>query len=214
MRTYVCTFGYDSRRVTRPVISNGLDSGDRLVLVCPAADDEDDQSNEGLTEIRQTTRQIDSDIDVETVGLPATDFTAAVRGSLDTLAAADGDLIVVFGGGAREIFLPFAVAVLTQRESITETLQYADTDGVVREPSLPDLVSPIPEAARPTLELVDELDGETTLPDLAAASDNSKSTIGRHLDELEAADAVSTSNETQTRLVELTLSGELRLRQQ
>lgn len=212
MRTYVCTFGYDSRRVTRPVISNGLDSNDRLVLVRPTTDDEDNQSNEGLAEIRQTTRQIDSGIDVETVGLPAADFTAAVRGARDALADADGDLVVVFGGGPREIFLPFAVATLTHRESVTKTLQYADTDGVVREPCLPDLITPIPEAARPTLELVAELGGETTLPDLAAASESSKSTVGRHLDELEVAGAVGTSTETQTRLVELTLAGELRLR--
>lgn len=59
--------------------------------------------------------------------------------------------------------------------------------------------------------LVAQQDGTTTLPTLAAATDQSKSTIGRHLDALEAAGAVETELDGKTRTVTLTLGGELRL---
>lgn len=76
---------------------------------------------------------------------------------------------------------------------------------------MPDLLASASAPARETLALVDDLGGETTLPALTDASDRAKSTVGRHLDELETAGLVETESEGQTRLIGLTLSGELQL---
>lgn len=143
--------------------------------------------------------------------LPPTDFDEATRQSLDVLRSADGETLAVLGGGAREIYLPFAVAALVARDTLSAVLQFGDTDHEVRSLSLPDLLASASAPARETLALVDDLGGETTLPALADASDRAKSTVGRHLDELETAGLVETESEGQTRLIGLTLSGELQL---
>jgi DNA-binding IclR family transcriptional regulator len=54
-------------------------------------------------------------------------------------------------------------------------------------------------------------EGQVTLPVLAEGAELSKSTLARHLDELESADAVRTTRDGKTRVVHLALSGELRL---
>lgn len=215
MRTYVCTFGYDSRRVTRPVLSNGLDEGDRVVLLRPdntnTEGDENQRAETAFTEVEQMIGNVEPRIQLDTVELSPTDFDAATRQSLETLASAEGDVIAVFGGGAREIYLPFAVATMVHRDGLASVLQFGDTDHEVRSPSLPDLLTPIPDAARSTLSLLADHDGHATLPELAEASEHAKSSVGRHLDALESAGAVGTSTDGQTRVVELTLGGELRL---
>ncbi len=212
MRTYVSTLGYHSTRVTRPVLGNGVDRGDRIVVLRPAEDkDEDGRAEQAVDDIRQMTQQIEPEVIVDVAQLPATDFAVTVREALAVLSDAEGEVIATFGGGPREIFLPFTVAVLVRRDLIDDALQFSDMDGSVRDIPVPDLLTPIPESAEPTLGLIDDLGGETTLPKLAEASDKAKSTIVRHLDKLEAVDAIETNTEGQTRLVGLTLSGELRL---
>lgn len=209
MRTYVCTFGYDSQRVTRTVVSKGLDYEDQIVLVRPADGDGNQRAADALTEVEQFVDEVARGASVETVGLPPTDFATAVRESLAVLDAAEGETIAVLGGGAREIFFPFSIATLVCRDDLAEVVQFGDTDRDLRQLSLPNLGADVPERARSTLSLVAEFDGPTTLPELVEASDNSKSTLARHLDDLERVDVVATSTDGQTRVVELTLSGEL-----
>lgn len=212
MRTYVCTLGYHSTRVTRPVLDNGINSGDRIVLLRPTEDDDEDgRAEQAVDDIREMASTIDPESRVETAQLRTASFTETVRDCLALLTDAEGDTIAVFGGGPREVFLPFTVAVCTRRDLVTEALQFRDMDGVVSEVPVPDLLARVPSRTDPTLALIDDLGGETTLPELSAASDHSKSTVGRHLDELEAAGLVSTESEGQTRLIGLTLTGELHL---
>lgn len=194
------------------MLDNGIDSGDRIVLLRPAEDDdEEDRAEQAISDIEQMTSQIDPDTRVETAQLRTTSFAETVRDCLGVLTAADGDLIAVFGGGPREVFLPFTVAVCTRQDLLADAFQFRDTDGVVREVPVPDLLARVPDSAEPTLSLIDALGGETTLPELSSESDRTKSTVTRHLDELEDAGLVETTTEGQTRLVGLTLSGELHL---
>lgn len=214
MRTYVSTLGFHSTRVTRPVLKQGLDSGDRIVLLRPADDDGGERAAEAISDIEDIVGQIDPDISVTVEQLPADDFTQTVREAVRVLDEATGEVIVTFGGGPREIFLPFTVAALVLRDEIDESLQFNDIDGSVQEVQLPDLLTPISDTAMETLGVVDELGGETTLPAIVEAHDRAKSTVGRHLDALESAGAVETTQEGKTRLVGLTLAGELRLTHQ
>lgn len=212
MRTYVCTLGYHSTRVTRPVLDNGINSGDQIVVLRPAEDDDEDRrAEQAVDDIRGMINTIDPESRVKTAQLRTVSFTETVRDCLDILAGAEGDLVAVFGGGPREVFLPFTVAVCTRQDLVVEALQFRDTDGVVNEVPIPDLLARVPSRAEPTLSLIDEFGGETTLPELSAASEHSKSTVGRHLNELEKEGLVETESEGQTRLVGLTLTGDLYL---
>lgn len=212
--TYVSTLGFHSTRVTRPVLRHGVSDNDTVVLLRPADDDSGDRAEEEITDIRRTLGEVSSEIDVRVERVEHEDFDAAVRQCLSVLRDAKGNVIAGFGGGPREIFLPFTIAVLVARDEIDRVFQFNDIDRSVRELTLPDLMTPLSDQSLRTLNRIGGLDGETTLPELAEASDLSKSTLGRHLDELESAEAVRTRRDGKTRTIQLTLGGELRLRRQ
>jgi len=193
------------------VLRHGVAGGDAVVLLRPATDDSDDRAEEEITDIRRTLGEVDPDIEVRVERINHETFDETVRQCLDVLRAAEGDVIAGFGGGPREVFLPFTIAVLVAREDLATTFQFNDIDGSVRELQLPNLMAMISEQSLRTLACVDQQGGETTLPELAATAERSKSTLGRHLNELEAADAVETGRDGKTRHVRLTLGGELRL---
>lgn len=210
MRTYVSTIGYHSTRVMRPILNNGIDADDTVVLLRPAVE-EDDQSNDAVRDVRQTVRELGPNTTVVTEGIHHDDFETAVLECVEVLEAAEGRLVLNFDGGPREIFLPFAVAALSRPDLIDRTFQFRDTDQKVRELSLPNLVGRIPEVADDSLRAVAELGDDATLPTVAEATGKARSTVGRHLDELEGAGLVRTEKVGKTREIRLTLGGRLRI---
>lgn len=209
MRTYVSTIGYYDTRVVRPVLNHGLNASDRVVLLRPYNDDDDGDS--AVADVKQIFSELGPDIEVTVEEITYDEFPTAVMECVDVLAAAKGDTIANFGGGPREIFLAFAVAALVANDQLDTVLQFTDIDEEVQELRLPELMAPLPSKTNQTLRTVAQLDGETTLPVVAERSGQSRSTVGRHLDELEMAGAVETAKEGKTRHVELTLGGRLQL---
>ena len=209
MRTYVSTIGYYETRVVRPVLDHGLNEGDEVVLLRPHNDDEDGDS--AITDVRQIFSEFGPSIEVVVKRISYTDFSTAVMECLDVLAATDGETIVNFGGGPREIFLPFSIAALVAGDGIDTILQFTDIDQEVIEIQLPELMEPLSSKTHRTLRTLADLDGVSTLPEIAARSKQSRSTVGRHLDDLKTAGAVRTEKQGKTRHVELTLGGRLRL---
>jgi len=159
--------------------------------------------------IEQIFSELGPDVEVAVESVTYDEFSTAVLECFDVLTAAEGETIANFGGGPREIFLAFTVAALVADEEVDTVLQYTDIDEEVRELHLPNLMGSPPAKTHKTLQTVTELGGETTLPIVAERSDQSRSTIGRHLDELEAIGAVETEKKHKTRHVVLTLNGRL-----
>ncbi|WP_435067611.1 CRISPR-associated CARF protein Csa3 [Haloplanus sp. C73] len=209
MRTYVSTIGYYETRVVRPVLDHGLDAEDIVVLLRPYNDDEDGDS--AVADVKQIFSELGPDVEVIVEQITYDEFSTAVEECVDILAAADGETIANFGGGPREIFLAFSIASLVAQPQLDTTLQFTDIDEDVIELALPELMAPLPAKTHPTLQAIAAVSGEAALPTIARESDQSRSTVGRHLDELEAAGAVTTSKQGKTRHVELTLGGRLRL---
>jgi len=208
VRTYVSTIGYYDTRVVRPVLDHGLNAGDVVVLLRPYDDDEDGDSAVG--DVKQIFSELGPDIEVVVERITYDEFPMAVQECVQVLTAADGETIANFGGGPREIFLAFTIAALVARDRLDTVLQFTDIDEEVIEVALPELMASIPSKTHHTLQVVVEADDEVTLPTIAERSGQSRSTVGRHLDELEAADAVTTTKRGKTRHVELTLGGRLR----
>lgn len=209
MRTYVSTIGYYETRVVRPVLDHGLNAGDEVVLLRPCNDDEDGDS--AVADVRQIFSEFGPGIEVNVERISYTEFQTAVMECLEVLAAADGEVIANFGGGPREIFLPFSVAALVADNEIATVLQFTDVDQEVTEIQLPELMGSVPSKTHQTLRTIANLEGVSTLPDVAERSGQSRSTVGRHLDDLTAAGTVKTEKQGKTRHIELTLSGRLQL---
>jgi len=209
MRTYVSTIGYYETRVVRPVLDHGLNEGNEVVLLRPRNDDADGDS--AVADVRKIFSEFGPGIEVTVERISYTDFSTAVVECLDVLAAADGETIANFGGGPREIFLPFSVAALVGGDEIDTILQFTDIDQEVTEIQLPELMEPLPSKTHQTLRTLADSEGGSTLPEIAERSGQSRSTVGRHLDDLKVAGAVETEMRGKTRHVELTLGGRLRL---
>lgn len=209
MRTYVSTIGYYDTRVVRPVLNHGLNAGDKVVLLRPYNDDDDGDS--AVADVKQIFSELGPNIEVVVEQITYDEFPTAVMECTDILAAAKGEIVANFGGGPREIFLAFTVAALVTNDDIDTVLQFTDIDEEVQELHLPELMTSLPSKTDQTLRTIARLDGDTTLPAVAERSGQSRSTVGRHLDELEMAGAVETDKQGKTRHVELTLGGHLQL---
>jgi CRISPR-associated protein Csa3 len=209
MRTYVSTIGYYETRVVRPVLNHGLNEGDVVVLLRPYNDDSDGDS--AVADVRQIFTELGPTIEVAVEQVTYDSFPTAVEECLDVLAAADGETVVNFGGGPREIFLPFTIAALVAGDQVDTVLQFTDIDEDVQRLELPELLSSPPTKTHVTLRTLAELGGQAGLPEIADQSGQSRSTVGRHLNDLEDAGAVETEREGKTRQVTLTLGGRLRL---
>jgi CRISPR-associated protein Csa3 len=211
MRTYVSTLGFHETRVTRPVIKHGLDDGDRIVLVRPAEEGNTDRATDAVGYVKDMVKEIEPGATVTLERVDSTEFTTAVLQCSDILLAIDSgrDVIVNFGGGAREVLLPLLIGAVLHAPLVDQAFQYTDVDQEVQELSVPNLTTQIPSNSVDTFELIATIGEEVTLPDLAAESKRSKSTIGRHVEALAESGVVTTRMETNTKSISLSGTGEL-----
>lgn len=214
MRTYVSTLGFHETRVTRPVIKHGLDPGDRVVVVRPAEEEKSERANDVIGYVKDMVEEIEPEATVDTVRVDTSEFTTTVLQCSDVLVAIDPDreVIVNFDGGAREVLLPLLVAAVLHAPRVDQALQYTDIDQEVRTLQVPNLTAQLPTNAIITFELIAGFGQEVTLPELAAESEKSKSSVGRHVESLAEVDAVSTRMESSTKHVSLSQTGRLLFR--
>lgn len=211
MRTYVSTLGYHETRVTRPVISNGIDSEDRIVLIRPSTSGVNDRAKEAVSYVKDMIGEIAPEAVVTTEEIDTTTFITAVLQSSDILQAVDRDreLLVNFGGGAREVLLPFLLAAVLHAPRINTAFQYTDVEQEVREVTVPALTTQLPRSTVETFTLVATRDTAVELPTLAKESNQSKSTVSRHIDALAAAGVVETWLADTTKQVAVSDTGRL-----
>lgn len=213
MQTFIGPLGYNETAITRPVLKSGIDAGDTVIPVRPEGDD--DRGSSTVVELEQVLREIEPSISVEEAQLPHDDFETSVRKASRLFRTAQGETIAVFGGGAREIILPMAVAATACADRLVEAYTVSDVDGRVRSAPFPNVATPVPRQAWPTLEAIARLADESssvTVTDLASATGAAKSTVSKHATALEKSGAVRSETHGKHKLLELTLSGELRLR--
>lgn len=212
MRTYVSTMGYHETRVTRPLLRHGLADEDSVVLLRPATETDTNRGSNAVDYVKDMLHEIAPDASIVVETIDESEFETAVLECSDVLRAASGALVVNFGGGAREIFLPLTIAAISHATEIESTLQYTDVEQSVREWTVPNLGGTVPPNAWPTLETVVEVEDETSIPDLDDRLDASKSTISRHVSDLETQRFVETTRRGKTKYVSATLAGKLRVR--
>lgn len=210
MRTYLAPLGFDSRRVVRPVLSEGLDESDRVVLLQPT--NSSDQGKDAFEEVQEVLTQVVPDLELESEYLPYTDFVETTLLCADLMQAAEGNTIVVLGGGAREILLPLTVATFTNENHIDTVLQVGDIDSSVHRIPRLNLRGNISDAEAALLADLKNLDTPLSISDIATDLEKSKSTIARHIDSLESENFVKSTKEGRAKTIEITDSGRIFLK--
>lgn len=211
MRTYISTLGFHETRVTRPVIKHGIDDGDRVILVRPGNDGNSERAADAVGYVQDMVGEIEPDATVTTEQVDTSEFMTTILQCSDLLAAVDRDreLVVNFGGGAREVLLPLLIATVLHAPVVDQAFQYTDVDQEVETVPIPSLTTQIPSSAVDTFELLVHLDREMALPELATESDKSKSTVSRHVESLAEANVFETWMEDNTKYVSLSQTGVL-----
>ncbi|WP_417750568.1 hypothetical protein [Salinibaculum rarum] len=70
MTVYISPIGYDSTRITRPILSEGIDKGDQIVLLRPDGEESDKRAAEAIEDVERMVQQIQPDVKVTYVFSP------------------------------------------------------------------------------------------------------------------------------------------------
>ncbi|MFB6267433.1 MAG: CRISPR-associated CARF protein Csa3 [Halodesulfurarchaeum sp.] len=212
MRTYISPIGYNSTTVTRPVLSRGIDTGDTVVLLRPGTETDENRAAEAIADVERMLTEIEPEVDTAIEHVTHDDLETAVLECSEVLRGARPDRIVNLGGGARDVLLPFTIAALTHADLVETAMFFSDIDGSVREWTLPNLLAAPSDGALDTLAAIQREGDAVSIPVLTDVKDVSKSTITRHVEELERAGAVATERRGKTKHASITLTGQLLLR--
>ncbi|ELY95123.1 CRISPR-associated DNA-binding Csa3 [Natrialba hulunbeirensis JCM 10989] len=197
--------GFDSRRVVRPVLGEGLESEDKVILLQPSSGSS--RGEDAFEEVKQILTQVVPDFDLTTEHLPHTDFVESVLYCADLIQAAKGDTVVILGGGARELLFPLTVATFSTENYIDTILQVGDIDSSVRRLPKLNLQGSTTGAEKELLMDLIELNTPLSITDIADELAKSKSTIARHVNSLEQNSFVQTQAKGRTKTVVVTDSG-------
>jgi CRISPR-associated protein Csa3 len=211
MRTYISPIGYDTRRVTRPVINRGLDSEDELVLLRPGGETDTERATQTIADVEQFLQEIEPNYRQRVEHVVTDSFEETVRDCCQIVSDVgdDREIVVSLGGGARDILLPLTVAALVYARRIDAALFFSDLDNSVQEWTLPDLTARISDRAFRTFEVIVEADGWLSLSTITEETEQSKSTVIRHVNDLESSNVVVADTSEKAKRVRATFSGEL-----
>jgi CRISPR-associated protein Csa3 len=209
MRTYISPIGYDTRRVTRPVINRGLDREDELVLLRPGGETDTERATQTIADVEQFLQEIEPNYRQRVEHVVTDSFEETVRDCCQIVSDVgdDREIVVSLGGGARDILLPLTVAALVYARRIDAALFFSDLDNSVQEWTLPDLTARISDRAFRTFKVIVKADGWLSLSTIT--EETSKSTVIRHVNDLESSNVVVADTSEKAKRVRVTFSGEL-----
>lgn len=211
MRTYLSPIGYDTRRVTRPVINTGLGGDDRVYLLRPDQESDTERATQAVADTKQLLQEIEPQAECRVKYVSIDSFDATIQDCCKTLSniAHERTTIVSLGGGARDILLPLTVAASVFAETIDTTLFFSDLDSTLTEWTLPRFGAQIPPRTTETFGLICEYRNWISLSEITDQLDQSKSTVIRHVNDLEEAGLVESDTTEKMKKVRVTLGGEL-----
>jgi CRISPR-associated protein Csa3 len=186
MKTFILPVGHDTRRVTRPIISHGIDAQDRVVLVRPKTDTsetDESRSSQAIADIRDFLHEIEPKAAIDTDHVSRHTWTDTIVACSDLIRAARNPVLGLCGG-PRDVLLPMTVAGVIHANDLEFAYVFSDIDQSVDTWTLPILSPSIPAVTQETLGALHEF-GPCSLSELAECTGASKSTCGRHLDTLE-----------------------------
>lgn len=211
MRTYISPIGYDTRRVTRPVVNTGLGSEDEVVLLRPENESDTERAAQAIADVEQLLQEIEPKAACTLERIPTSTIEDAILECATRITAVPDsqETIVSFGGGARDVLLPLVVATLVHTDAVDRALFFSDLNGSVKEWPLPRLSGKVPDRTVSTREAIANAPDWISLSNIAEETDQSKSTVIRHVQDLEDAGLVESETSEQSKIVRLSFAGTL-----
>nr|WP_206335674.1 CRISPR-associated CARF protein Csa3 [Natronolimnobius sp. AArcel1] len=211
VRTYISPIGYDTRRVTRPVVKTGLGAEDTVVLLRPSEESDTEQAMQAVADVEQLLQEIEPMASCSIERISTETFEATVRDCCTVLADIDSDsnAIVSLGGGPRDVLLPLTVAALVLSQTVDNALFFSDIDNTVQEWPLPDLTAGVPSRTTDTFETIVTAGDWLSLSTIADETGQSKSTVIRHVNDLEDAGLIESDTSAKAKRIRIAFSGEL-----
>jgi len=211
VRTYVSPIGYDTRRVTRPVIHTGLGPEDVVIMLRPKTESDTEQATQAVADVEQLLHEIEPRVTCTVERISVDTFESTLRECCQALVDVDEDheLIVSLGGGPRDVLLPMTIATAAFTASIDRTLFFSDLDGTVRNWTIPDLTAQVPDRTADTFEVIAKDGDWLQLSAIATKTGQSKSTVIRHVNDLEDVGIIEADTTGKAKRVRIGFSGEL-----
>ena len=211
MRTYVSPIGYDTRRVTRPVVKTGLGTEDTVIMLRPDEESDTERANRAIADVETLLQEFEAAADHTVKRVSTEDFETTIWDCCAVIESVpnDSETIVSLGGGARDILLPLTIASLVLSHRVDRALFFSDIDQDVRPLSLPELTTRVPERTHDTFEAIVRESEWQTLTSIAEQTGQSKSTVIRHVNDLEEVSVVESDTSGKAKRVKISFSGEL-----
>lgn len=211
MRTYVSPIGYDTRRVTRPVVTTGFSDEDCVILLRPNTESDNERAAQAVADVKQLLQEIEPEARCTVTRVSTDSFEATVRDCYNVFAdiSAESNVIVSLGGGARDVLLPLTVVALVLARTIDQALFFSDLDSTVRTWPLPELMARVSERTTETFEAIVTADAWLSLSTIADKTGQSKSTVIRHVNDLEEAGVIEADTSDKAKRVRIAFTGEL-----
>ena len=209
MKTYISLLGFDTSQIVSLIVKYGIEGGDRIVLIRPE-DEKDARGESTVQAIKDLSRQIDRKIIVDIHPVNHHNFEEMVVSMIDLLKYAEGQVVANISGGAREIFLAFAVACLSKSSKIYKVTCFSDIDRVMTEIDLPNITNILDLKLKTVLKDVQE-NQPTQIMEIAKRLNLSESTISRQINKLAELKSVHVVPKGKTKYVSMTLTGRILL---
>jgi CRISPR-associated protein Csa3 len=177
----------------------------------PDTESDTERAEQAVADVEQLLQEIEPEAEcaikrITTDSLPETiqDCCGVIAGTADEAA-----VIVSLGGGARDILLPLTVASLVLTDCIDQALFFSDLDSTVEEWSLPHLRARVPDRTTETFETIAAAGDWLRLSTITDRTTHSKSTVIRHVNDLEDEGVLEADTSQKVKQVRLSFSGEL-----
>lgn len=193
------------------MVTTGLSDEDRVVLLRPETESDNERAAQAVADVEQLLQEIEPEAECDVTRVPTDSFESTVRDCCRVFAdiSSESDVIVSLGGGARDVLLPLTVVAVVLARSIDEALFFSDLDSTVRTWPLPELTARIPERTTETFEAIVTADEWLSLSAIADKTEQSKSTVIRHVNDLQDAGVVEADTSGKAKRVRVVFTGEL-----
>jgi CRISPR locus-related DNA-binding protein len=215
MERYISAIGFSPNLVTRPIIANGISTGDTVQIIRPEQTSENAETrvSNAIENVQSTLSGAVNSVEIEVLTITDLAFDAVVDRCSEIIANGDPP-VVCLGAGATDVQIPLTVAATAHQHQIKSTMMYSDLEATANRIDIPPLTNRLPGRARDTFRLVAEIDDGSgvSLPELSEQQGTARSTVGRHIQSLEKNGFVRTTREQKSKVAFLTPLGRITYR--